>query len=670
MLIDTLKRTKRIRIHNDSPTDGAHHFGFSVYGETFAKIIADRANRTPLTVAINGAWGSGKTTLMRTIRENLNQISTEIDASGGDTTFRRSRAAWFNAWKYSSRDAILVVLIEEIVSQIVADGFPEQRLAGMRRSEGGLDWAGIARSMDDLVAKSGAPDLKRFLESDATLVKNIPLLREFEHFLDRLITWCVTGHPASLRQGESSDATGVLTIFIDDLDRCQPDRVARVLETIKLFMDRPGCVFVIGMDSEIVEKAVKARYAEIEGFDEHAYMDKIIQVQFNLPPIRAEHIQAFIREELIGTQPKDNPLLKYLDIVAETVRRNPRTVKRFINTFSIQRSLAESQGLLENGGMDEDLLAKWIILSFAFEGFTHRVLQRPLLLAEMQDAIFSRDGDGNLPANAPPHLREFLDDQALVGIFRQGKPFPADEEKLAVYIHLNESTRHRRIGQGEEGVTGAYDTEEGSGMVRVDAGRFLMGEAKKPVMLDAFEMDVTPVTNHQYKRFVDDSGYAHLSDGWREGTYPPGKGDHPVAGVSWHDAVAYTKWAGKRLPTEGEWEKAARGPLGRLYPWGNVFNRYNCNNKELGLHATTEVGHFPNGASQYGCYDMVGNVWEWTDTDVFPDNGEVKVIRGGSWSSPREGITCTIRDYARASERRRDLGFRCCRSDRPGDFIV
>jgi formylglycine-generating enzyme required for sulfatase activity len=67
---------------------------------------------------------------------------------------------------------------------------------------------------------------------------------------------------------------------------------------------------------------------------------------------------------------------------------------------------------------------------------------------------------------------------------------------------------------------------------------------------------------------------------------------------------------------------------------------------------------------------MVGNAWEWTTTDVFPDSNEVKVIRGGSWSSPREGVTCTTRDYARASERRRDLGFRCCRNDRSEDFVV
>ena len=557
MLIDNLKHTKRIRIHNDSPADRAHHFGFSAYAETLAKIVADQANRTPLTIAVNGAWGSGKTTLMRTIREKLNQITAELDSTGGDGVFRRSRSVWFNAWKYSNRDAILVVLIEEIVSQILADGLPQQRLASLRRSEGGLDWEGISRTMDDLMTRGGVPDLKRFLESDTNLAKNVPLLREFEHFLDRLINWCILGGPSGPRQAESADATGVLTIFIDDLDRCQPDRVARVLETIKLFLDRPACVFIIGMDSDIVEKAVKARYAEIEGFDEHAYMDKIIQVQFNLPPIRAEHIQSFIREDLLGNQARDNPLTKYLDIVADTVRRNPRTVKRFLNTFSIQRSLAESQGLLQNGGMDEDLLAKWIILSFAFEDFMGRVSRRPLLLAEMQDVIFSKDRDADLMADAPPHIREFLEDPSLVGILRQGKPFPADEDEIAVYIHLSDST-HRRAGRFDEREgRGVHTVDEGAQMAKVEAGRFLMGEAKKPVRLDVFEIEVTPITNHQYKRFIDESGYPNPPEGWADGNYAAGKADHPVVGVSFHDATAYAKWAGKRLPTQAEREKAS-----------------------------------------------------------------------------------------------------------------
>ena len=216
-MIEALKQTKRIRIHNDSPADRARHFGFSVYSETFAKLIADRSNRTPLTVAINGAWGSGKTSLMRAVRETLVEISQDVDASGGDNVFRRCRTVWFNAWKYSSKDAILVALVEEIVAQMMAEGFPKQRLDQMRQSEGRLDWARISRSMDDLLRQSNTPDLQGVLKSDSALLRNLPLLREFERFLDRLIGWSITGRPAS--PGEAfSDAEGVLVFFIDDLD--------------------------------------------------------------------------------------------------------------------------------------------------------------------------------------------------------------------------------------------------------------------------------------------------------------------------------------------------------------------------------------------------------------------------------------------------------------------
>ena len=655
-MIESLKKTKRISIHNDSPADRAHHFGFSVYAETFAKIIADRSNRTPLTIAINGAWGSGKTTLMRTIRDTLTEISREVDQVGSDDVFRRCRTVWFNAWKYSNRDAILVALVEEIVAQMMSEGFPRQRLEQMQTSEGRLDWSRISRSADDLLKKSGTPDLQGVLKSDTALLRNLPLLREFEQFLDRLIGWSITGQQSMSEPFDDSE--GVQVFFIDDLDRCQPNRVARVLETVKLFMDRPGCVFVLGMDNEIVEKAVKAQYQTIEGFDEHAYMDKIIQLQFNLPPIRPEHIQRFIQDELVGGT-MESPIVRYLKDVSETVESNPRTVKRFLNTFAIQRSLAETRGFLRDGVMDEDLLAKWIILSFAFEKFAGRAIQRPLLIAELQEAILERQesqemvGDGNLH---PPHLREFLEDQRLVNLLKRGKTFPSDEEKISVYTHLSVSAQPQRVEEDpvEE------EAESTEGMIRVERGKFLMGDLNRAVSVESFEIDLYPVTNRQYGRFVEESGYQQLPEHWRDGIYPPGKADHPVVNVNKEDAMAYAAWAGKRLPEEQEWEKAARGRNGRTYPWGNAFNRFNCNNQELGFNGTTSVTQFANGASQYGCYDLCGNVWEWTDTNVF-ENDEAKVIRGGSWANPREGLRTTTRAYERAERRRRDLGFRCAR---------
>ncbi len=659
-MIDLLKKTDRIHIHNDSPAERAHHFGFSVYAETFAKIIADRSNQTPLTIAINGAWGSGKTSLMRSIRELLVDTTRELDGTD-DSVFRPCRTVWFNAWKYSSQDAILIALVEEIVGQMMSEEFPRQRLDQMRLSDGGLDWSRISTTVADLVNETDSPDLKGMLSSDASLLKNLPLLREFERFLDRLISWSITGVASRLRPESFSDTDGALVFFIDDLDRCQPTRVARVLETVKLFMDRPGCVFVLGMDSEIVEKSVKAQYRSIDGFDEHAYMDKIVQLQFNLPPIRPEHIQGYIREDLVDGRFEQNPILRYLETVSEAVEANPRTVKRFLNTFAIQRSLAERRGFLKDGVMDEDLLAKWIIISFSFEKFSERALQRPLLIAEVQDIVREVDLDSGEPSTAdriPPHLQEFFEDRRLVGLLRHGKPFPSDEEQISVYTHLSESTQPRRpSADSVRSSTG----ESMDGMIPVSRGKFLAGEMNRTAYVDAFEIDVYPVTNRQFQRFRDAAGYALLPEHWEDGAYPVGKADHPVVNVNHEDAEAYAEWADKRLATEQEWEKAARGPNGRVYPWGNTFNRHNCNNVEVLRHDTTEVTAHPNGASQYGVYDLCGNVWEWTTTDVFPDRADAKVLRGGSWASPKENVMSTTRAYEKPERRRRDVGFRCVR---------
>lgn len=659
-MIDRLKQTDRIYIHNDSPAERAHHFGFSVYAETFAKIIADRSNQTPLSIAINGAWGSGKTSLMRSIRELLVDTTREIESSG-DPVFRPCRTVWFNAWKYSSQDAILIALVEEIVGQMMSEEFPRQRLDQMRLSDGGLDWSRISTSVADLVNEADAPDLKGMLSSDASLLRNLPLLREFERFLDRLISWSINGVASRQRPESFSDTDGVLVFFIDDLDRCQPTRVARVLETVKLFMDRPGCVFVLGMDSEIVEKSVKAQYRGIEGFDEHAYMDKIVQLQFNLPPIRPEHIQGYIREDLVDERFEQNPILRYLETVSEAVEANPRTVKRFLNTFAIQRSLAERRGFLKDGVMDEDLLAKWIIFSFSFEKFSERALQRPLLIAEVQDVVRELDLEAGGPApsdRVPPHLLEFLEDRRLVSLLKYGKPFPSDEEQISVYTHLSESTQPRRAIVEPTGVGGRESID---GMIPVPKGKFLAGEMNRTSYSDAFEIDAYPVTNRQYQRFRDATGYESLPEHWEGGAYSVGKADHPVVNVNFEDAQAYAKWAGKRLATEQEWEKAARGPNGRAYPWGNAFNRQNCNNAETALHDTTEVTAYANGASQYGVYDLCGNVWEWTSTDVFPDRVDAKVLRGGSWACPKESVMGTTRAYEKFERRRRDVGFRCVR---------
>ena len=212
--------------------------------------------------------------------------------------------------------------------------------------------------------------------------------------------------------------------------------------------------------------------------------------------------------------------------------------------------------------------------------------------------------------------------------------------------------------------------------VPVPAGEFLMGDEEREehkVHVDAFQIDKYPVTNLQYKRFMDATG--HDPPGrWEGGIYPDEKALHPVVNVSWYGAVAYAEWAGKRLPTEAEWEKAARGTDGRQYPWGDAFDKDKCNTEESGIGDTTPVGRYsPDGDSPYGCADMAGNVWEWTSS-LYKDypyrandgredarSSGSRVVRGGSFAAGGGLARCAVRDFFYGFLRglNSDLGFRC-----------
>ncbi|MES1982334.1 MAG: SUMF1/EgtB/PvdO family nonheme iron enzyme [Pseudomonadota bacterium] len=236
---------------------------------------------------------------------------------------------------------------------------------------------------------------------------------------------------------------------------------------------------------------------------------------------------------------------------------------------------------------------------------------------------------------------------------------------------------------------GTHLGAEPNKMVLIPAGSFIMGtDSRMPdegpqhkVTLPAFRIDVYEVTNLQYKKFIDATDHKspqHFSDR----TYPEGKADHPVTFVSWKDAHDYCAWAGKRLPTDQEWEKAARGTDGRMFPWGNEFVPNNANTplywKNVQLEGdTTPAGAFAAGASPYGVYDMSGNVWEWTESwykaypgskDKSENYGEqYKTLKGGSWwdcSFYQCGISAPVfnRAFFDVKVKNASFGFRCAKN--------
>ena len=153
-----------------------------------------------------------------------------------------------------------------------------------------------------------------------------------------------------------------------------------------------------------------------------------------------------------------------------------------------------------------------------------------------------------------------------------------------------------------------------------------------------FAIDLTPVTNVEFARFLKASGYRpsrveHFLKHWPNGALPPGREDHPVVYVSLEDARAYAAWAGKRLPTEEEWQYAAGGPEQRLYPWGHALRPGACNDGQTG--GTTPVKAFPDGRSPFGCYDLCGNVWHWTESERSDRRTRFCILKGGSWFKAR-----------------------------------
>jgi formylglycine-generating enzyme required for sulfatase activity len=696
-------------IFNDEPVGRTEtaYFQFERYADTFARIIAAQDTRTPLTIGVHGDWGSGKTTLMRRIQAKLDEtrdyktkppsfVTVDERGSAFEETFRPCKTVWFNAWKYGREEALFVALIEEVLRQMRRDGNWQALLAELaepKKDKIKIPEAVLSTLTRVFTAGQLDLDLTAF-QTESRFRTHLAFLDEFQEVFDRLLRWYVARDRTA--EGAFDDTKGVLVVFIDDLDRCLPEKTVQVLEAIKLMMGKRGTIFVLGASRRIVQAAVEAHYrlGEMKEITPHDYLDKIIQLRFDLPPIRREDMGAFIE----GLQEKglERILLESLPIITQGVRTNPRRVKTFINYLDLQ------WGLLVNTGQaveeERRQFYEWMVLSEVAPDFARRLREMgPQPRAEFirEAALFAYE-----PERARlklleelPHLREVAENERLLAVL-QRSAFEFRPETLDKFIYLSTPPTVKappeappeaegvvpEMAEGREEAVVAEVERQGAevavpvllkmvadetvplrgriaaaealgrlgdprlaDMVAIPAGEFIMGEGDEQhrVFVDAFKISKYPVTNMQYQTFVAATG--HRAPGhWSEGAYPPNKANHPVVNVSWDDAVAYCQWlseaTGKecRLPTEAEWEKAAgwdaEQGVKRTYPWGDEFDVSLCNMAESGIGDTTPVGVYPGGASPYGVMDMAGNVWEWMATESEGEKG-LKIVKGGSWAN-------------------------------------
>ena len=652
-------------IMHDAPlTDSkAADFHFDDFAATLARLIASPNTETPLAIGINGAWGSGKTSLLLRVKHMLDKPKGE-DGKGEhrfayreEKDFRKCKTVWFDAWKYNDEDKLLVALVRVILQAMQRDGLANNLKAWLNDPTQ-KTYDVVAMFINAFEASFGGLKFNLDLEKHAEASSFEKYTAFFDYF-DNAFSVLL----------KAWSGNGALVVFIDDLDRCLPAKTVQTLEAIKLFLDKSGCVFVLGADIKIVQAAVETHYENkgIVGEGAKDYLEKVIQLRFNLPPILEDAMSVYLLSEKkvdVAMQSRWRALIAAADV-------NPRRVKNVINDLNLQWYMAVNSGQAENVNRDDficwqalmhaapaafvrqvmDIEDNMVRYSFvldalkwqtgaqaekdAVKGFFGAYEDRDSrrLRSVLKQISFSADFDhATLAAMiymaAPPHKLEPVKPAGIASEEALGIPVIPVKEPESIEVG-GEVTFEGKLETVYLRRDGNRLTIGGLDFMRVPAGKFVMGskddnelaqDREKPQHTVDINYDYWMakfiLTNEQYAQYLGKQN--HPVKDWQK------KKDYPVVNVSWSDATKYCQWFNEqfksdlgdlllRLPIEVEWEKAARGAYGNEWPWGNEFDANKCNSVEGRKGGTTPVGAYAalGGDSPYGCSDMAGNVWEW-----------------------------------------------------------
>ena len=704
------------------------HFHFDEFAATLARLIADKTTRTPLAIGIHGSWGTGKTSLLRRIQKMLEPTVVLADPTGASglefvndnenpqAKYRLCRTVWFNAWKYADEDQLLVAMVrvilhamseDDIVSKVIGKlldpTYPRRDVVNTV-----LSWFSIKAGNEQVGLSTGKPQPTALAEKTA-------LLDLFDDAFNKLMAAWVH---RSLDAEKIDPSKGILVIFIDDLDRCLPEKTVQVLEAVKLFLDKEGCVFVLGADREVTRQAVESYYqnAKVTGQNAGDYLEKIIQLRFDLPMIDSARMEEYLTDQKV-----ESALLQRWQTLVAAAEVNPRRVKSVINDLNLQWAMAYNSGQTAKLNRD-DFICWQALMHAAPPNFIQRVQdlddhnEYPRNLDTrvkfIKDALTWANGQGDENLNRV--FQEYASSLRLKRVLQEIDAFqffnltpPKDAIALDSIVHMTATIAEERAAEAEQKVEtlveqarektaseAALDNRViigGIEFIKIPTGKFIMGskddnslaiDSEKPqhtLELPEYWIAKYPLTNEQYGIFIGNE--KHPLMGWED------KKTHPVVNVSWNDAKTYCRWFNTthaedlkkysltlHLPTEAQWEKAARGEYGNEWPWGNEFDPKKLNADEGSKGETTPVDAYRQGESPFGVADMVGNAWEWTNTviDKYPykaDDGREdektpgnRVLRGGSFNHSHWDARCAARSDRDPDNRSDRVGFRVCAS--------
>lgn len=636
--------------------DGDDKLDFVRYRNVICGLIDQNTplTLTPLTIGVYGSWGSGKTSLMKLIETHAKEKHLTI---------------WFDAWKYDKETVLWRALLLKILHSIRSsfpqgkshadiDALEDRLYRTVEREELGnlqINWPELLKGsveaglhltlslvpglnlMQDVIKEIG----KQVTTKDPTTILNsiqrgkkriyleqIETLEQFQNQFHSIIeAYCESNN--QLR----------LVVFIDDLDRCLPEKAIEVLEAIKLFLDVEKCFYILGMDPKIIARAIEHKYRDfntgvdksfaLQGtatFDGVCYLEKIVQIPFFLPSITQDKMKGFVEGLLPGIESE------CVDVFVQGLGDNPRKVKRAINTFVISIEFLRDKGE-EITLAYQVQLAKVVVIQNSFPDLYSILKHNPPLLRKLEfhyraSRKSSSQNQEQDFVPLPPALRVYQDQNILSAIFNMHTNVEAElfqntgDEVIQKYFTLS-STLAQPDSHLSSLVVDGFPTYIEPALVHIQTNGH------------NFHIGRYPVTYREYQCFIA-SRSTNLQTQPSSGKYD----DHPAVFVTWNDVSEYCKWlsaqTGKtyRLPTKEEWEAAASPKNGGEYPWGsapNFSSHPSANTAELGYKSTTPVGQFsPQGDSQWGCADMAGNVWEWCSTPK--EKGYL--MKGGSFSDP------------------------------------
>ena len=407
----TMPGKKPVKIISDAPEADNVYFGFDAYARTIAKVVSNKENKTPMVIGIYGSWGSGKTTLMEQVMRYL-----DGDEYRDEEAFRACKTVWFEAWKYKDEDEILAALIETICKRMKGDNFfekikvhAEEFFQRFRFSKVISEFARCVPGVD--------VDISEFF-ADLQHKDKLGFYDTFQELFDRFLWTYLNMRPQFASDKEPDDSKGALVVFIDDLDRCPKSKVLQVLETIKLFMDKKGCIFVIGAAEEVIQQALSLRY---EGDDANKFMEKIVQVTFKLPPLPVDDFTDYVKYISPGME---TDFKNHEKLLMPALGNNPRRLKRFLNDLSLREGILDSKNL----SIDRKHVFYWCIIELTEPRLADRIRGDRKIVGLLKkyindiEAQYSQEGLSEMAADVlekaqvPRSLHDYLMKKDLVKI--------------------------------------------------------------------------------------------------------------------------------------------------------------------------------------------------------------------------------------------------------------